>query len=756
MRRLHFHLALLAGFLLLTLALTYPLVSQLATHVPGSSLWAFDEYTFLWNIWWFKQALLQLGQSPLATDYIFYPIGINFALYTFTFFNAALAMPLVPFLPLPLVSNLITLFAFTLSGYGAFLLARRVLAGSGLPRADRRTRDAAAIVAGVAYAFTTSKFMSAAIGHYNFMGTEWIPFCLLYYLRALDTRAGRDAILCGVFLALAMYVEMNFAVFLVLAMALHALFTRAWRKIGCVALTRLSAVVGATGALIFLPVLAPVVREFASADYALKGWGDALKLSVDLLGFVSPSAISSWAGLNWTQEQIAVVRGQGRFADVNTVFLGYATLAFACLGLIAYRRQAAAWAASAVVFAVLALGPLLQIGGRSTFDFDGVKVNFPLPFIIFHYIPLVQANRVPNRFSVVLVLCLALLVGFAALWLGRMAARYAKGARWSIVPAVLVGVLVVGDHLVVPLPLTDAQVPAFYTRLAQEPGDFSILQLPLGWRNSFGTLGAEDTRVQYYQSVHGKHILGGNTSRSAPFKFDYYKSLPIVSSLLLIEDYKTVPADQRAFDRDYAPEFVRFFDLRYVVVHPAVPGRKPYDDTRAAALQYVLDVLPLEKVADSGDLLVYRVAQTPLPATLGIDFGEPTSRPYRAEGWDAEELIAGRRANWANARLARVLVRLQPGGHDYGLRFAAMPLGAPGGPPQTVTAIVNGQTRLPPLTLTSGWQEYELTVPGTALRSGMNEVVFEFAYARTPREVVGNDDTRTLAAAFDWIEWRPR
>jgi hypothetical protein len=225
---------------------------------------------------------------------------------------------------------------------------------------------------------------------------------------------------------------------------------------------------------------------------------------------------------------------------------------------------------------------------------------------------------------------------------------------------------------------------------------------------------------------------------------------------VLIEDYKTVPQDQRAFDRDYAPEFVRIFDLRYVVVHPPVPGRKPYEDTRDAALQYLLDVLPLEKVSDTGDLLVYRVAQTPLPETIGIDFGEPTSRPYRAEGWDTEEVIAGRRANWANARQARVLVRMRPDGRDYTLRFAALPLDVPGGPPQTVTAIINGQTRLPPVSLASGWQQYELSVPAAALRDGMNEVVFEFAYARTPREAIGNDDTRTLAAAFDWIEWRPR
>ena len=37
------HRAALALFSILTLALTYPLVTHLTTHVPGSATWAFDE-----------------------------------------------------------------------------------------------------------------------------------------------------------------------------------------------------------------------------------------------------------------------------------------------------------------------------------------------------------------------------------------------------------------------------------------------------------------------------------------------------------------------------------------------------------------------------------------------------------------------------------------------------------------------------------------------------------------------------------------
>ena len=68
---------------------TYPLITHFATHVPGSETWAFDEYTFVYNLWWFKHATLDLGVNPLYSNQIWVPVGINFVLYTYTLFNAA-------------------------------------------------------------------------------------------------------------------------------------------------------------------------------------------------------------------------------------------------------------------------------------------------------------------------------------------------------------------------------------------------------------------------------------------------------------------------------------------------------------------------------------------------------------------------------------------------------------------------------------------------------------------------------------------
>src|SRR5205807_6852922 len=136
-------------------------------------------------------------------------------------------------------SNLLTIFSFVMSGYGAYLLARSEIAASVAEGAQNNgavwhhalTLDLIALVASVAYAFTTSKFVYASIGHYDMVATEWIPFCALYGLRALRSGKARDALLAGLFLALALYVEMIFGVLLAFLMLILVWFGRERRRI---------------------------------------------------------------------------------------------------------------------------------------------------------------------------------------------------------------------------------------------------------------------------------------------------------------------------------------------------------------------------------------------------------------------------------------------------------------------------------------------------------------------------------------------
>jgi len=125
---------------------------------------------------------------------------------------------------------------------------------------------------------------------------------------------------------------------------------------------------------------------------------------------LTPSALHPlWGAPNWPALLRAVTEGTSRFSDVNTVFLGFVTLALAVAGWRAFRSQATAWSWTALVFGLFCLGPFLQINGSYRFDIDGIPATIPLPFALLHYLPVVKANRAPNRNSVVLMLALAVL-----------------------------------------------------------------------------------------------------------------------------------------------------------------------------------------------------------------------------------------------------------------------------------------------------------------------------------------------------------
>ena len=139
-RRLRVSWTALGLYAFLALLMSWPVVTVLGSRVPGTATWAFDESTFVWNIWYFKHALLDLRTSPLHSGLIWYPLGIDLILYTYNFFNALIALPLQLAFNLPTASNLSLLFATTMSGFGTYLLACYVLRAACSVTDDPRTR----------------------------------------------------------------------------------------------------------------------------------------------------------------------------------------------------------------------------------------------------------------------------------------------------------------------------------------------------------------------------------------------------------------------------------------------------------------------------------------------------------------------------------------------------------------------------------------------------------------------------------------
>jgi len=776
------HLITIGLYTLLALFFTWPLAAHLTTHVPGEATWAFDESTFLWNMWWFKHSLLNLGQTPLESNYIFFPLGIKLTTYTFNLFNAAFGLPLQLAFSLPLASNLTLLFSFISSAYGMFLLSlyllRRPETHSTLPLVAGQTGDRrpepphlfpptpysllltpypAAFAAGTVFAFSASRMMYAALGHYNFVTIQWFPFYTLFLLKTLH-RGGRKTIfMTSLFAALCLYAELTFSVFLIFITLILWLSESVRRRGGEDArrespssplrlFASSSLRLFITGFITFLltaPFILSVLPDFLDPAYAEPGWGEGLKLSADLAGLVTTTPLHPLSDQDWLPELRAVVEGTGRFSDVNTLFLGYGILALALLGFVVCRRQGWVWLGSALIFTVLSLGPLLTLYGQNRFNLDGLEVTFPLPFTLLHYIPLINANRVPNRFGIPLTMSLAVLVGFAVSSVMYHVSRATHHAPRTmrhfllLTSYFLLLLLLLFDQYSVPLPLSDARIPELYRQIGAEPDDFTLLQLPLGWRNSYGTLGAEQTQLQYYQSAHGRPILGGNTSRNPAFKFDYYANIPLFKALTDTELY--TPADETTLQRArlQAADLMALYNIKYLVIHDPLPYRKPYEDTFTATRQLALDLIPHDPQPSyqSRGVQAFAVQQGAIPDPLTLDFGDWSSDPYRGEGWSSNEEIFAATANWAAAAEAALFFPIRGPGNRR-VSFQIAPFSYPGMPRQSVVLVLNNYLLPDSFSLSEGWQTIEASLPESYLTPGLNRLMLRFTQTAQPRQVL--------------------
>ncbi|MCB9114936.1 MAG: hypothetical protein H6639_08285 [Caldilineaceae bacterium] len=809
------HLLVLGLYTLLSVLLTWPLILHLTTHIPGVPQWAFDESTFVWNIWYFKQALIDGLQSPLHSELIWYPLGIDLILYTYNFYHVLAAMPLALATSLPLANNVTLLASTVLSGYGTWLLVSYLLGrleigdwrlGSGrastlggsnnanaqspnLPISNLQSPNLnsplfwSAFVAGAIYAFASNRSVYAALGHYDMVTTQWIPFYALALLRMLDgglapARRRHWAVLGGVFFALTGLAEMISALFLAMftLIAVLAWIFSTQRRKGTekheserdpnlqspnlpvsqsptIRATLLNFLILALVAFaLWAPALIPILGAFFTADYDLQGWGDALMLSADLRGWFTATVFHPLFGGDIVQElrlvqQRAANPELSGFRDVNTVFLGWVTLALALIGAFVYRRKVAVWIWTSVIFGVLTLGPLLQINGRYRFDLDGLETTVPLPFALLHFIPVIKANRAPNRNSVILMLGLAVLAGYGVYWL-MTRLRASDRAAWTAwlrpALAVLLAAAVIFEHMAVPLPLSDARVPAVYDQIAATPGEFSVMQVPLGWRNSFGVFGPEQTQLQYYQTGHGKPMLGGNISRAPEFKMEYFQRIPYFQALTEIEFGRPVAPEVLEAAAMQAEDLMYLYDTRYVLLFPPIPGRPPYEDTWQASWDFVKDTLPLEETpfwAQDG-IEAYRVRQPAGGDQFYLNLGEAGTYPYRGEGWDAAEVDTPyeESAIWATGTQSRLFIPLRQVDPEqtYGVQLRAYPFVYPGAPAQNVTLSVNGQP-LAAQPLADGWQELGWQVPGALLVDGLNRLDLSWEHAAAPRDVIPGD-----------------
>ena len=443
------------GFLgLATIALTWPVAVSLdvsfATHA--------DYFSNVWNFWWLRKSLFELGSSPYWTDFLFYPGGISLAVHTLSFANSVPGALLSTVVGLTAAFNLLTLAHFWLGAWAFYLLAHHLTG-------DR----CGSVLAGLVYAFCPFHFYHLPM--INIVSMESLPLAALFFMKTYRKGGVGNqlaAAACTVLTAVSCWYYLPYVV--LLAGGLTAC-GRLWApEIAFWTGARRVMAAGLAGGILVLPLAWPLVSAALFAGAEQPQIGRRLYDGHDLLGFL-------WVGpperriLSWPSS------------------VGYTALVLVALGFREVRRQKT-WLILLAATWVLNLGGSLRVGG--------VDTGFPLPYAALLKLPVLSMLRNPDRMFLLVQLSVAVLCAYA--WKG-VAARLASPRARAAVGATLAASLIL-EFSGAPLRSFSHPCSPYFEGLARNPQVESLIEVPL----STGPFAA---RYNYCQTVHEKKIPDG-------------------------------------------------------------------------------------------------------------------------------------------------------------------------------------------------------------------------------------------------------
>jgi hypothetical protein len=351
---------------------------------------------------------------------------------------------------------------------------------------------------------------------------------------------------------------------------------------------RFGVVGGLSAALFMSPVLYAVGVRVAEQRWDADPvfWRSSPR-GVDLLSYVLPNPNHPLApeGLR----QWLSPRPDAYFENVASLtFVALATL------LLAWRagwKVPRLWAGLALAFGALALGPFIHVAGMNT--------HIPGPWAFLRYVPVIGMARTPARFSIVLMLVLAVLFAAALRFIGE---RWPARRPRMIVAA---GALLVLELLSAPRTLYSAIIPPLYQTIAADPSDARVLELPWGIRDGTTSVGNFTARSQFHQTVHGKPLVGGYLSRVSRRRILDNQRRPMLAGLIRLSEGQLLESNTYAALVADGPSFVDRSQIGWVVIDRL--------RTPAPLQRFAHQAFGLRLVEANGSLELYR----PTGATVG-------------------------------------------------------------------------------------------------------------------------------------------
>ncbi len=149
-----------------------------------------------------------------------------------------------------------------------------------------------------------------------------------------------------------------------------------------------------------------------------------------------------------------------------------------------------------------------------------------------------------------------------------------------------------------PRTLYSAEIPALYRTIAADPRAVRVVELPFGLRDGVSSAGNFSARYQYYQTLHGKRLIGGYLSRISKKRLAAMRAQPTLDALLTLSEGQALAPEHAGRIRERAPGFLRRASVGYVVIDQAAAPRVLAD--------FVIEAWRLEEIERSGNLTLYR------------------------------------------------------------------------------------------------------------------------------------------------------
>jgi hypothetical protein len=279
--------------------------------------------------------------------------------------------------------------------------------------------------------------------------------------------------------------------------------------------------------------------------------------------------------------------------DVFIEFTAALSLVALCVVGIAMWRAAyrprAGWIWLTVGFAALSLGPFIHVAGFNTY--------VPGPWSLLRYVPLLGAARTPTRFAIVAALGVSILLAGALAALGK---RFPQKRRLI---GATVGLLLLFELTPAPRTLYSAEIPAFYRVIAADPRPVRVIELPFGVRDGTFSAGNFSARYLFFQTVHGKRLIGGYLSRVSERRVKELRAQPTLNALVTMSEGGVLSPPHAAWIRSRGPGFLERADVAYVVVDEQRTPRHLVD--------FVIEAWDLELMTRDGRLVLYRPRPQP-------------------------------------------------------------------------------------------------------------------------------------------------